>query len=667
VRTSALVTRVAVSVEDDHLEKLARPSRRLAGVAELIWNAVDAEADRVSVRVVDNPLQGVDVVEVIDNGHGMARAEALHDFKLLGGSWKRDQRRSKNGQRIVHGSEGEGRWRAFSLGDLVRWVSVTQNEARREKITITGERSLLKEFDVGDAEPTDDEIGTTVTIENIREGMAASLLADDATDVLSAEFALYLEMYPSVEIRYRNLMLDPTGVAKRRQTYEIELDTAFGRPELTVIEWPRDVRRTMLLCDEAGMPLGEIPPGIHAPYFDFTAYLRWAGFREHEPELAVPELHPALQPVIEAAKDYLRAHFKSRGDELEAEVLEEWKQQQVYPYEGEAKTPTERIERDVFDLVAVTASPAVNTNADKVGRRLSLRLLKQALEQNPGSLHRVLQEVLDLSKERLEELERLLERTTLGAIITAARVVADRLDFLNGLDVMLFDPAHKGALLERRQLHRMLAQEPWIFGDEWALAVDDESLTSVLRKHLKLLGREELAPDAEEVLREDDTRGIVDLMLAKSIPMSVQQHEHLVVELKRPSVKVGAEELTQIQRYATAVARDERFAKTNTNWTFWIVSNELDDYAEGMANQADRPAGVVYERKGIRVWAKTWAELLDDCKHRLKFVEAKLELQSTQDDAVDYLRRTYARFLPRTIPGGARGDESDVGRASDAA
>src|SRR5919204_4020363 len=130
VRTSALVTRVAVSVEDDHLEKLARPSRRLAGVAELIWNAVDAEADRVSVRVVDNPLQGVDVVEVIDNGHGMARAEALHDFKLLGGSWKRDQRRSKNGQRIVHGSEGEGRWRAFSLGDLVRWVSVTQNEAR---------------------------------------------------------------------------------------------------------------------------------------------------------------------------------------------------------------------------------------------------------------------------------------------------------------------------------------------------------------------------------------------------------------------------------------------------------------------------------------------------------------------------------------------------------
>jgi hypothetical protein len=113
------------------------------------------------------------------------------------------------------------------------------------------------------------------------------------------------------------------------------------------------------------------------------------------------------------------------------------------------------------------------------------------------------------------------------------------------------------------------------------------------------------------------------------------------------------------------VARDERFAKTNTNWTFWVVSNELDDYAEDQATQEGRPVGVVYDRKGIRVWAKTWAQLIDDCQHRLKFVQSNLDIQSSESDAVDFLRETYARFLPRTIEGG--GEPAPSEQASDAA
>jgi hypothetical protein len=35
--------------------------------------------------------------------------------------------------------------------------------------------------------------------------------------------------------------------------------------------------------------------------------------------------------------------------------------------------------------------------------------------------------------------------------------------------------------------------------------------------------------------------------------------EHLIVELKAPKVKVGADEITQIEKYAYTVAEDERF------------------------------------------------------------------------------------------------------------
>ncbi|HEX6681095.1 MAG TPA: ATP-binding protein [Gaiellaceae bacterium] len=657
------MTRISVKVESDHLEELTRPSRRLAGLSELIWNGLDAEADRIEVHVAENDLGGIDRITVEDNGHGMTHAQALEAFSHLGGSWKRLADKSQNKKRLLHGSKGQGRWRAFSLGDWVRWESVAEDESGRHETTITGTRAALTEFDVSDPVATENAIGTNVHVETVREEVIAPLLADDAVDRLVGEFAIYLEKYPDVEITYRGFQVRPEDLQSNRASYAIEVENSHGAIELTVIEWKREFPRGLLLCDENGMTLSEVLPGIQAPAFNFTAYIRWAGFRVHESELLWSEGHAELAPIIEAAKDQLRQHFRERAGELRSELIRAWKEEQVYPYQGAAASPTERVERELFDVVAVTASRAVNTG-DRVGKKLSLRLLKQVIEQRPASMHRVLQEVLDLPADRLAELERLLERTTLSAIISAAKVVADRLDFLRGLEILLFEPENKRALLERTQLHRMLAEETWVFGDEYTLSVDDESLTSVLKKHIAMLGRDDLAADVdEEVLRADGSRGVVDLMFSQAIRLPLKHREHLVVELKRPSTKVGKTEIVQIEEYAFAVQADERFSKTDTTWTFWIVSNEFDSYAERRAQQQHLPSGVIHDGDGIRIWAKTWAEVIEDCNQRLKFVQSNLDYRSTRDHAVEYLRDTYRQFLPGLL-GAEEGEAVGAGLAT---
>ena len=55
---------------------------------------------------------------------------------------------------------------------------------------------------------------------------------------------------------------------------------------------------------------------------------------------------------------------------------------------------------------------------------------------------------------------------------------------------MLFDSELKKSFKERAQLHRILADNTWVFGEEFALTVDDRSLTEVLRQHLKSAGQE---------------------------------------------------------------------------------------------------------------------------------------------------------------------------------
>src|SRR5215470_11902040 len=338
--------------------------------------------------------------------------------------------------------------------------------------------------------------------------------------------------------------------------------------------------------------------------------------------------------------------FSERGTEL----VREWKADRSYPYRSDPTTAVERAERDLFDIVAVAAAPVVEP-ADQRSRALSLRLLREALEKSPGTVHKVLQEVLDLPRDRLEELRQLMERSTLSAIIAAARQITDRLDFLVGVEEIVFDRELRTHVLERSQLHRILANETWVFREEYALTADDVTLRTALRSHIGLLGRNELAPsdvEAGEVLDEQGRRIVVDMMLSRVVEQRRNHREHIVIELKRPNIHVGSDQLMQIQNYATAVASDSRFAMTDTRWEFWIVGDGLSDSVALMANQSNREAGIVVDsqQRNFVVRAVTWAQIIQDARHRLSFVRDALDYSSTTDNGMDYLRRTHSKYLP---------------------
>jgi Histidine kinase-, DNA gyrase B-, and HSP90-like ATPase len=646
--------RLSVAVREDHLRRLVTTDP-LAGILELIWNGLDAEAQNVSVSVVENALGGVDQVLVNDDGHGMTFEAARSGFSALGGSWKLNSHRSLNGRRILHGREGKGRWRVFAIGDEVTWESIAeQPDGSRARIVLQGVDSSLGEFDLSEPTSSSASLGTKVSVQ-VGGKTPSRLLADDVADQLTARLALYLEQYPEVTVTYRNERLNPQLVQMRRDQYPLEVGEIDEPVDLVVIEWSRPIDRALYLCDENGTTLEKTDTRIQAPGFEFTAYVRWAGFRRYESELSVADMgHPSLAGVVEAARDQLRTHFKNRQAEESNTLVEVWKAENVYPYEGEPRDNVERAERDLFDIVAVTAAPAVNAAADRSSRKLSLSLLKQALSEDPGALQHILSEVLELPPQRLEELSQLLRKTTLTAVITAAKRIADRLEFLAGLELLVFDPKSKEQLLERSQLHRILAAETWLFGEEFALAADDQSLTTVLAKHVAILDRNELAAE-NPVLDEQGKPRIVDLMLARSMAQARNQREHLVIELKRPRTRIGPDEITQIKNYAFTVAKDERFSKTDVQWDFVVVSNEMTGYAEQEASQQGKEPGLISDTPGIRVWIRTWGEVIETSKHRLKFVQEHLQYEPDRDAALAYLRKVHEKYLPQALSSSAVG------------
>lgn len=644
-----------IQVQDDHLQRISQVRKPILAVAELIWNAADADADRIDVVLHDDQLGGLKAIEVTDNGHGIPYADAEDLFSRLGGSWKQGGHHSHEKRRILHGKEGRGRFRAFALGRVVDWDVRYAFDGKLRAYRIAMVKDYLRRVEVGDEAPAPNgqQRGVTVTVSELDREFR-SLREPAITDELAQIFALYLRQYPAVKIYYDGTLIDPRAVEDHTQQYPLpDIAAADGETysaSLEIVEWRMPAERRMYFCDGSGFPLDDTQPGIQAPGFNFTAYLKSDYFAKllAENRLEIANLDTPTSKVLAAAKEVMRDHFRRRASEKAAGLVEEWQRENVYPYRGQPVTAIEEAERQVFNVVALNVNhflPAFQ-EADEKTKRLQLHLLRHAVENAPADLSRILTEVLDLPMEKRQELAGLLDRTTLSHIISASKIIADRLECLQGLETFVFDGEFKHAVRERTQLHRIVAENAWMFGEQYHLSVDDQSLTEVLKKHLGAKGRE--AEIDEPVTRADGSRGIVDLMFSRNIQLAgSEDREHLVVELKRPDVKIDAEVAAQIESYAFAVADDERFRSVPAKWVFWAVSSDIDQVVARKVAQRDRARGILFqdEEQRITIWVKTWSQIINECKARLRFFAEKLNYTPDRDSSLAHLRTTYHKYL----------------------
>ena len=642
-----------IQVQNDHLERLSQVRKPILAVAELIWNAVDADADNVRVCLREDALGGFEAIEVSDNGHGIPHDEAETLFSRLGGSWKKGGKRSREKSRLLHGQEGRGRLRAFGLGRVVDWDVVYNSAQGLRAFRMSMIKDTLRRVEVGDDKPASASAqrGVCVSVKELERDFR-SLKSDKIAEELAQIFALYLRQYPDVHIEFDGTSIDPSTAIDHSITYPLPALQTEGTTysvSIEIVEWRMPSERRMFFCDEASFPLDSTTPGIQAPGFSFTAYLKSDYFAKMlaENRLEIADLDTHTANTIAAAKAVMREHFRKRASEKAAGLVAEWQSENVYPYVGEPNSEIEIVERQVFNVIALNVNhylPAFSGTDEKT-KRLQLRLLRHAIESGPSDLSKILTEVLGLPEEKRQELAGLLDKTSLSNIISASKTIADRLEFLQGLETLVFDKALKHKVHERTQLHRIVAENSWMFGEQYHLSVDDQSLTEVLKAHLT---DKMLIEIDQPVLREDGRRGIVDLMFSRNIQLAgSEDREHLIVELKRPEVKIDAAALTQLETYAFAVASDPRFKSVPAKWVFWAISSDLDSYADRKANQLNMPRGMTFQSAdpSITIWVKTWSQLINECRSRLKFFAEKLNYAPDRDSSMEHLKTTYSKYL----------------------
>ena len=649
-----------IEITQEHFERSIKGSPREA-IKELIWNSCDADAKNIEVSFSYDGMEGNEMVSDIyvkDDGHGIAFESIEEYFGKFGRSQKTYRDKSPGG-RIYHGKLGQGRYKSLTAGNFVDWFSVFRDKAGAllscEIKICAGSRMDISYSEA--PEKTDaDHTGTTVHIHGIPEERAGSITTmaepEEMIPDLLTTFAPYLLAYTDIVIKYNGVTVDPARQIKKQGEKTLVFEQEGKQPveaRVVAISWKQAQFAKIYICGSSGVVYDEKD---YAPLKKTatSVYLMGDHFEKMHREnlLAMGAADPAYAFFEDEAKRFVKEFVGEQEADDAAAEIGRIKVEGVYPYQGEPEDEVTKAERDVFDVLAVEVNRAVPQlkSAHRETKKLTYRLMREAINTNPTSIKAILTEVFNLTQQQQDDLAELLTHTRLPEIIDTAKTVSDRLVFLQVLDQMVYSDIGK-PIKERTQFHKVLLKELWVFGEKYTLGTSDQSLKNLLIEHIKCLGRDELVPAIPPEAVEDLTR-IPDICLFRQICPSYEHFEHLVIELKRPTLTLTKKEVDQIEDYAMTVAANPLFDKDTTKWKFILLGKEFDSYVENRLRNRTQGEGNLFDDGRISISVLKWSSVIQENKFKYEFLRKKLNHQLSDDPnfASDYLRTKHAELFP---------------------
>lgn len=181
--------------------------------------------------------------------------------------------------------------------------------------------------------------------------------------------------------------------------------------------------------------------------------------------------------------------------------------------------------------------------------------------------------------------------------------------------------------------------------------MNEVGLTNVLQAHLEKLGDDVVLEDRLETVKQEDGRsGRVDILLFRS-RRSDNSTERIVIELKRPMVRIGERELGQIKSYARAIIDNPQYRGVDCKWRFYLITYDYSPQILRDIRQKDRPEGLYDDQDDYEVWVKSWGEILEAAEKKLLFFKNQLDYEATDERVTQHLRESYSRFIPEALAG----------------
>lgn len=339
-----------------------------------------------------------------------------------------------------------------------------------------------------------------------------------------------------------------------------------------------------------------------------------------------------IKNLKEFTKDTINEFFKAKNKRFE-KFINELSSDKFYPTSFEAELSKSR--ELVFQKVAYLIEDEYKLLSKNENLRgLFYNLIDKALSS--GHIEEIFTKVLKLSDDSLKKFHSLLEKTELENVISFSSTVANKLEFLDFLNQIVYGDISK-ILRERSQLHKIVERELWLFGEAyngtphlWSDKMIGNILKELRDKHFNY-----------EPTKEDDnlievniegSENITDLFFLNEKILDNEDREIMIVELKSPKCAIGKKEIQQIDDYAFTVEQFSGLPTEKIKYKFILISSRLNNYAKSKmkSNRAKFNEPFLYDKKtdkNIEVYIMEWSELIELNKRKLGYLSTKLRVK----------------------------------------
>lgn len=640
---------ISIEVAQSHLKSHYSSKDPIKWVVELIWNSLDADSNKIDIQINQWGLWWIDNIVISDNGFGIKYSEIDDKFRWL---WKSDKKfKIKTPKwRFYHGQLWHGRFFAFSIWKQVTWNIVYYDE----KDGCNYEYSFVwdlenDKFNISDQEKTTKLPWVSVTIDKIPLTSNTSLSITKLENEIISTFANYNLTYQDehidISLQKKQLNFDDAILWKKAINFKVLNDDGIEVLwSLSLFHWKdKGIHRRYICWKNANVKYEDWLTGVNLKSFWHSLFVV-SDYFDNKSEWDIAMLiqnDQIIKLITDESKKFLKNYYFDLLRDNSQEIIQELKNESIYPYTDKPLNEVEIIEREFFDISVSTiiASQPMVLWGSIESKKLVVNLIKEGIKKDPETLIHIFKNIINLSDEDLDKLHILIKDYWIWNIIRLSESVLNKIKFLDELPLIIQDPIQNKKILERKHLHKIIENELWLFWEWYALWTSDQSLKNLLKRHMQILWRSDFNWDVSV-----ESLDIPDLFLFKQYPWTREWlFDHLIIELKRPSCHLWNEELNQIKKYAKLISWDTQFDKTKTKWEFVLIGNTIKDEIIDEINQRDRERWIAIEWDNYRVRVITWWEIIQIAKWKYTFIKDRLNMEAWNDseNRQSYIQETY--------------------------
>ncbi|EOW9110973.1 ATP-binding protein [Vibrio cholerae] len=606
-------------------------------LCEYIWNGFDANATKVAVKTEVNPMQGLASITISDNGDGIDIDDLENTLDLF-----LDSKKKNVSKPTTRGKKGRGRFSFIKFCEQATWN--TYDGKKAFKFTIDSGR--LSQYEPEATAYTQNK-GTTVTFQHIT-GIDFNYFNDVVVPYLKNEFSWLLVSNEKLDIMINDLPLEHSSYHCVSAIETIE-DSVFNLNSVIWDSKQNSERSLIYFINSTQEIVHKELSELNLKGFFCSAYVRSDWFDDFggNADLLSGDKHTesdVFVQILANAKSRLRQEYINFRNSAADLLIEQYLAEGVFPeMKGDNVVLNEFHRKQLISTIKTIyeAEPSVfSKQLNKSQKKILIKLLDRIVQSNRLSeLFDVLDGVVSLTEDDMCRISNLLQRTSLENITKTVEHIRDRLDIIQNFKSLIYQ--HQRFALEVPHIQKCIESNLWLFGEKYHLLTSEEDKFEQALRNLLEFHKKDNYYDKEPIVHPDKNKEM-DLFIAqKGFRVGDDDKKyfhHVVIELKRPSIKLGDKELQQIKTYKNVIANEPQFQDENSLWDFVLIGNEISDSkitaadlrSDLESNKIHGEPGLVQKTGNYRIIVKTWKQILNEFELRYNDISNRLSLKEVE-------------------------------------